>query len=121
MPRCANIHFKNITRKGKYNLHADEKLEKLLEDNIEFGFWGAADSLVAHRSRTLKKMFGGRMRDHQRVVARQLIAEIRRDKVRGMIPVYAARKGLFQIPRHTNGNGSARVEPVTWYPSLIQK
>ena len=52
-------------------------------------------------------------------VSVRIIAEIKRDKVRGMIPVYGAKRGLFQNPRHTNGNGSAS-EQVTWYPPLIQ-
>ncbi len=80
MYKCSNIHFKNITRRGKYNLCADEKLEKLLENNIEFGFWGVTDRWIAAKARALKKTYGGRMRDHQRVVARQLIEEIRREK-----------------------------------------
>ena len=119
MPRFPNIHIENLIRKGKYNQHADAKLEKLLEDHVPFGYWGAADKLIAHRARMLKEMFGGRMRDHQRVVARQLIAEIRKDKVRGMLPVYGAKQGLLQNPRHTNGNGSTS-EHVTWYPPLVQ-
>jgi len=54
-------------RRGKYNLYADPKLEKLIEENVTIGNWGRFDKAVA------KSVDGGRMRDHQRVIARQLI------------------------------------------------
>ena len=60
-------------RRGKYNLYADPKLEKLIEETVSFGNWGKFDRAVAKLARHRKSVEGGRMRDHQRVIARQLI------------------------------------------------
>ena len=60
-------------RRGKYNLYADPKLEKLIEENVTIGNWGKFDKAVAKLARHRKSVDGGRMRDHQRVIARQLI------------------------------------------------
>ena len=60
-------------RRGKYNLYADPKLEKLIEEIVPIGSWGKFDRAVAKLARNRKSVEGGRMRDHQRVVARQLL------------------------------------------------
>ena len=60
-------------RRGKYNLYADPKLEKLIEETVSFGNWGKFDRAVAKLARHRKSVEGGRMRDHQRVIARQII------------------------------------------------
>ena len=60
-------------RRGKYNLYADPKLEKLIEETVTIGNWGKFDRAVAKLALHRKSVEGGRMRDHQRVIARQLI------------------------------------------------
>ena len=60
-------------RRGKYNLYADPKLEKLIEETVTIGNWGKFDRAVAKLARHRKSVEGGRMRDHQRVIARMLI------------------------------------------------
>ncbi len=75
------MHVENITRRAKYNLFADEKLERLIEDVVPFGKWGAFDKMVADLSRHRKERFGGRMRDHQRVIARQILSIMKKRKV----------------------------------------
>jgi len=60
-------------RRGKYNLYADPKLEKLIEETVTIGNWGKFDRAVAKLARHRKSVEGGRMRDHQRVIARLLI------------------------------------------------
>jgi hypothetical protein len=60
-------------RRGKYNLYADPKLEKLIEEIVPIGSWGKFDRAVAKLARHRKSVEGGRMRDHQRVIARQLL------------------------------------------------
>jgi hypothetical protein len=60
-------------RRGKYNLYADPKLEKLIEETVTIGNWGKFDRAVAKLARHRKSVEGGRMRDHQRVIARKLI------------------------------------------------
>ena len=60
-------------RRGKYNLYADPKLEKLIEEIVPIGSWGKFDRAVAKLARQRKSVEGGRMRDHQRVIARQLL------------------------------------------------
>jgi hypothetical protein len=71
----------NITRRAKYNLMADEKLERLIESVVPFGKWGAFDKMVADLARHRKERLGGRMRDHQRVIARQLLSIMKKRKV----------------------------------------
>ena len=75
-------------RRGKYNLYADPKLEILIEDTIPIGKWGHFDKVVANLSRTRKKKLGGRMRDHQRVISRQLLKALRKQ---------TAPKVLFEV------------------------
>ena len=62
-----------VERRGKYNMYADPKLEKLIEEIVPIGSWGKVDRAVAKLARNRKSVEGGRMRDHQRVVARQLL------------------------------------------------
>jgi len=69
---------KNIARRGMYNLYADEKLDKLITTTVPLGNWGRFNTFVADVARKRKKASGGRMRDHQRVVARQLLQAMRR-------------------------------------------
>jgi len=67
-------------RRGKYNLYADPKLEKLIEENVTIGNWGRFDKAVAKLARHRKSVDGGRMRDHQRVIARQLIKVLKSEE-----------------------------------------
>ena len=67
-------------RRGKYNLYADPKLEKLIEENVTIGNWGKFDKAVAKLARHRKSVDGGRMRDHQRVIARQLIKVLKSEE-----------------------------------------
>ena len=67
-------------RRGKYNLYADPKLEKLIEENVTIGNWGKFDKAVAKLARHRKSVDGGRMRDHQRVIARQLIKVLKSER-----------------------------------------
>ena len=60
-------------RRGKYNLYADPKLEKMIEEIVPIGSWGKFDRAVAKMARNRKSVSGGRMRDHQRVIARELL------------------------------------------------
>ena len=57
-----------VERRGKYNLYADPKLEKLIEEIVPVGSWGKFDKAVAKLARHRKSVEGGRMRDHQRVL-----------------------------------------------------
>ena len=75
------MYVENITRRAKYNLFADEKLERLIEDVVPFGKWGAFDKMVADLARHRKERLGGRMRDHQRVIARQLLSIMKKRNV----------------------------------------
>ena len=68
-------------RRGKYNLYADPKLEILIEDTIPIGKWGAFDKMVADLARHRKERLGGRMRDHQRVIARQILSIMKKRNV----------------------------------------
>mgnify|MGYP003116635076 CR=1 FL=1 len=90
-----SMSIKNITRRGKYNLMADEKLELLMEDTIPFGKWGHFDKIVANLSRNRKKKYGGRMRDHQRLIARQLIKAMRKQTAPKIL------FEVFDIPQKT--------------------
>ena len=67
-------------RRGKDNLYADPKLEKLIEENVTIGNWGKFDKAVAKLARHRKSVDGGRMRDHQRVIARQLIKVLKSEE-----------------------------------------
>ena len=42
-------------RRGKYNLYADPKLEKLIEETVTIGNWGKFDRAVAKLARQRKR------------------------------------------------------------------
>jgi hypothetical protein len=72
--------IQNTERRGKYNLYADPKLEKLIEEIVPIGSWGKFDRAVAKMARHRKSILGGRMRDHQRVIARKLLKVMKSKK-----------------------------------------
>ena len=49
-----------VERRGKYNMYADPKLEKLIEEIVPIGSWGKCDKAVAMLARPRKSVEGGR-------------------------------------------------------------